>query len=99
MQSKPEVLLATVKSGQRIRTTNRDGSEVRAYPQPLHHVLLLLAVSGGLEDESPRQVSLVVSHEHILVLDILQYHQLGGRGLKSEVPDGMLKFSPSKSKN
>ena len=46
------------------------------HSQPFDHVLLFLAVCRRLENESPCQVSLVVPHEHVLVLHILQYHQL-----------------------
>lgn len=49
-----------------------DGS----HPEPLHHVLLDLAVSRDVQDEATRQVSLVITHEHVFVLDVLQHQQL-----------------------
>ena len=44
-------------------------------PEPLHHVLLLLAVGTGVEDEPPGEVRLVVAHEDVLVLDVLEHQQ------------------------
>ncbi len=42
-------------------------------PQPLHHVLLHFTVRRRLQDQASGEVCLVVAHEHILVLDILEY--------------------------
>ena len=47
-----------------------------SYPEPLHHVLLGLAVGRDVQDEPAGQVGLVVAHEHVLVLDVLQHQQL-----------------------
>lgn len=45
---------------------------VSSYPEPLHHVLLYLAVGWDVQDEPTGQVGFVVAHENIFVLDILQ---------------------------
>ena len=50
-------------------------SQVSDLPKPLHHVLLLLAVGAGVEDEPPGEVRLVVAHEDVLVLDVLEHQQ------------------------
>lgn len=51
-------------------------SAIPSHPEPLHHVLLNLAVSRDVQDESTGQVSLVITHEHVLVLDVFQHQQL-----------------------
>lgn len=53
-----------------------------SHPQPLHHVLLYLAVSRDVQDEPARQVSLVVAHEHVFVLDVFQHQQLQEAAVK-----------------
>lgn len=49
---------------------------LRSYPEPLHHVLLDLAVCWDVQDEPTGKVGFVVAHEHVFVLDILQHQQL-----------------------
>lgn len=51
-------------------------SAAAAHPEPLHHVLLDLAVRRDVQDESAGQVSLVIAHEDVFVLDVLQHQQL-----------------------
>lgn len=48
-------------------------NSLASYPQPLNHVLLYLTVSRDVQDQPPRQVSFMVSHEHILILDVFQH--------------------------
>lgn len=48
----------------------KDPSLRLTYPEPFDHVLLNLAVSRDVQDQPPGQVSFMVPHKHILILDV-----------------------------
>ena len=45
-------------------------------PEPLNHILLLFAVSRGVENQSSGEVCLMVTHKHVFVLYVFQDKQL-----------------------
>jgi len=52
------------------------------HSQPLHHVLFNLTVGRNVQNQAPSQVSFVVTHEHVFILDVLQDQELRGEKIK-----------------
>lgn len=65
----------------------------RSHPEPLHHVLLNLTISRDVQDESAGQVSFVITHEDVFVLDVFQHQQLRKECLlKSQFASGKMDY-------
>ena len=55
------------------------------HSEPLHHVLLNLTVGRDVQNQTPGQVSFVITHENVFILDVLQHQQLQGEKIEEGI--------------